>query len=234
MAENATTIEQLDSAQPANNIKLSEEDDQLRLIKIVKKLTFIGVNGDGFIKPITATESDLNFLQGVTSSIESQITNLRNGQIPVGGIINYNGLFSAIPANFKLCDGLNGTPDMVDRFVKGTSQESTLLNAGGQADSVNVSHNHNADHNHTASTNLNGVHTHNLVANFYSGFLGDPPDKGIGGDGAQSSADSEPAGAHTHTAIIPNDNTVVFPTGIAPNNANIPVYYKSAFIMRVS
>lgn len=37
------------------------------------------------------------------------------GTIPVGGIIMWNG--GTIPSNFELCDGENGTPNLVDEFV---------------------------------------------------------------------------------------------------------------------
>jgi hypothetical protein len=37
---------------------------------------------------------------------------------PVGTIIMYNGQ-SEIPPGWKICDGSNGTPNLVDRFVKG-------------------------------------------------------------------------------------------------------------------
>src|SRR3546814_7825261 len=37
--------------------------------------------------------------------------------MPIGGIIPFHKDVVDIPANYSLCDGTNGTPDMRDRFV---------------------------------------------------------------------------------------------------------------------
>lgn len=40
---------------------------------------------------------------------------------PVGGIIMWSGLLSAIPVGWNLCDGNNGTPDLRSVFIKGSA-----------------------------------------------------------------------------------------------------------------
>ena len=40
---------------------------------------------------------------------------------PVGSIIAYSGLLGSIPSNWHICDGTDGTPDLRDRFLKGTA-----------------------------------------------------------------------------------------------------------------
>jgi len=72
--EVSTTISGLVSSNPVSGDLLSNVDDHLRLIKNVLKKTFPGANGQGFTIPIVATEAELNFVKGVTSSIQAQLS----------------------------------------------------------------------------------------------------------------------------------------------------------------
>lgn len=47
------------------------------------------------------------------------------GLIPIGGIIMWSGTVATIPANWALCNGLNGTPDLRDRFIVGARQDDS-------------------------------------------------------------------------------------------------------------
>ena len=50
---------------------------------------------------------------------------------PVGTIIPYAGDLSKIPYGWHVCDGTNGTPDLSDRFLEGTtSTPKTFKDAG--------------------------------------------------------------------------------------------------------
>jgi hypothetical protein len=70
--ETGTTIANLDSTFPTAGDPRSEGDDHLRLIKSVLKSQFPGVGGNGFAVPITAKETELNFLSGLTSNAQAQ------------------------------------------------------------------------------------------------------------------------------------------------------------------
>ena len=74
--EATTTIAGLVSTNPTSLDGLSQADDHFRLIKAVLKATFPGVGGSGFNTPITAKESEINFLVGVTSSVQTQLNSL--------------------------------------------------------------------------------------------------------------------------------------------------------------
>ena len=63
--ESATNISGLQSAWPLNGDYVLEGDDHLRLIKAVLKAQFPGEAGEGFAKPITATEDEINLLSGL-------------------------------------------------------------------------------------------------------------------------------------------------------------------------
>jgi len=42
------------------------------------------------------------------------------GYVPIGGIIAYCGTKENLPTGWTLCDGSHGSPNLVDRFVRGT------------------------------------------------------------------------------------------------------------------
>lgn len=56
--------------------------------------------------------------------------------IPIGGIINWSGAIAAIPSNYQLCDGTNGTPNLRDKFVVGAGTSYAVDAAGGAASHV--------------------------------------------------------------------------------------------------
>ena len=221
--EVATSIAQLDETNPLPGDDVQEGDDHTRLIKDVLKTQFPGSGGVGFSTPITASEAELNYSVGVTSAIQPQIdANASDiaavvGEVPVGGIIMYSGLFSAIPANYHLCDGLVGTPDLTDKFIYGTNTEGELENTGGSADAVAV------DHNHTFTGDLLPTHQHTLATH---------GDSGVGfvdsaGQAAESSVSTSAVSGGTPSGTVNN-------SGVAGTDKNIPPYTKLAFIMRIS
>lgn len=57
---------------------------------------------------------------------------------PAGTIVMWHGLLSAIPTGWALCDGTLGTPNLVDKFVKGVATAATDPGATGGGD-----HSHN-------------------------------------------------------------------------------------------
>lgn len=58
-----------------------------------------------------------------------------NDMMPVGSIIMFNGEASKIPDNWHICDGTNGTPNLIDRFIKAASTSGTT----GGSNSVTLS-----------------------------------------------------------------------------------------------
>ena len=76
--ESSSSIAGLVAANPPQTDTRKEGAGHLRLLKSVLKTIFPGVAGQGFAIPITATEAELNFVHGVTSSIQSQINTATN------------------------------------------------------------------------------------------------------------------------------------------------------------
>jgi hypothetical protein len=69
--ESASFISQLDELAPLGSETIAEGDDHLRLIKLVVKNSFPSVSG-----AVTATHTELNHMDGVTSNVQSQLNAL--------------------------------------------------------------------------------------------------------------------------------------------------------------
>lgn len=131
--ETATTIASLNPAFPLGSDPVASADDHIRLIKTVLKATFPNLT-----TPLTGTTADLN-TRGV----------------PSGLISMWSGIASSIPAGWVLCDGLNNTPDLRDRFIVGAGLSYTVAAQGG---AVNAATSSAGLHNHTVATA--GEHSH--------------------------------------------------------------------------
>ena len=68
----------------------------------------------------------------------------RNNEIKSGMIVMWSGLVADVPNGWSICDGTNGTPDLQDKFVRGTAGE-----VGGQGGCAN--------HCHTVSYYMSGT-----------------------------------------------------------------------------
>lgn len=146
---------------------------------------------------------------------------------PVGGIIMWSGLISAVPSGWYFCNGSNGTPDLRDKFIVGASADSggaaktnitaSYTQTGGAKDAIVVSH------THTAITASNGSHTHTAPL----GLSGTGSNYYIPtGDASNNlSTTTGSAGEHTHTITVSS-------TGSSGTNANLPPYYALAYIMK--
>jgi hypothetical protein len=208
--EIASTIAGLVATNPTTGDPESQGDDHLRLIKAVLKAQFPGAALDGYNIPITTTEVELNYVHGVTGPIQTQL----NGAVPIGGIIMWAGL--VIPANWRICDGTNGTPDLQDKFVVGKSATKAINTTGGSADAVVVAHNHTADslgwvslntgavsndHSHAFTTNATDInHTHGYTVTNTSGQVAASQGGGIAvGKAYISSGWMDQNNPHSHT-----------------------------------
>ena len=155
--------------------------------------------------------------------------------LPIGTIVMYNGLFIDIPANWALCDGTNGTPDLTDRFIMGTAIEGDIGVTGGSNDAVVVSHTHTANHNHTASSNTTGSHTHDIrvtdIGNLGAGGTWIAGSE-YSGDAQYTSAISD--GDHNHSITVNIENVTTGSSGEDGTGKNAPAYVKLAYIMKIS
>jgi hypothetical protein len=138
------------------------------------------------------------------------------GFIPSGGIIMWSGSIASIPSGWYLCDGLNSTPDLRDRFIVGAGTTYAVAATGGSPNAIVVSHTHTA-------TVTDPGHTHTI-----NNTRGGNPDGGAPYiAGATISSNSDPTASNT-TGITVGIST----TGSSATNANLPPYYALAYIMK--
>lgn len=87
--------------------------------------------------------------------------------VPSGVIAMWSGTNANIPSGWVLCDGLNSTPDLTDRFILGRAA-ATNTNSTGGANTVTLSEGNLPAHTHGAgslATDSAGDHTHTLSGN---------------------------------------------------------------------
>jgi len=153
------------------------------------------------------------------------------GGVPVGSIIMWSGAQVDIPTGWRLCDGTNGTPNLLDKFVVGAAyggSGSYPLSSTAGATSVTLTTANIISHTHTVSgTSLDGAHTDHTF------LIGGIP-TGTGTSALEISSmdgsltpnyETLGSGAHTHTLTIAN------PTGANQAHSNLPSYYTLAYIM---
>lgn len=109
--------------------------------------------------------------------------------VPVGGIILWSGSVASIPVNYRLCDGANGTPNLVGKFIPGAGGVGAPYTPGTSGGSDG--------HAHTMATD--GAHDHGLSIQGYAITEAEMP-------------------AHSHGNGVSDDNVGgVMPYGLKPS-----------------
>ena len=150
--------------------------------------------------------------------------------LPSGAIIMWSGTLATIPAGWVLCDGTNGTPNLLDRFVISVPNNTTDPGATGGSNSITLSVAQLPSHTHTGSgsTSTDGAHTHSLVGyNLTSPGSQIPFYNWANSTYANNNTSTGPAGAHNHTFSFTSDAT-----GSGAAIDIHPAYYTLAFIMK--
>lgn len=152
----------------------------------------------------------------LTSNGSAWVSALPTG-VPQGLISLWSGAIGNIPAGWALCDGGNGTPNLVDRFIVCAGSAYGVGATGGTANAVVVAH------THSATVNDPG-HAH-LVdrAAFFN--QGNPLAASQGGNNLGINNSTSPAA----TGISVSVNSA----GQDGTNANLPPYYALAYIMKL-
>ena len=151
-------------------------------------------------------------------------------ELPRGSIIMYSGPFYFDETGkgygplrgWALCNGLNGTPNLQDRFVMGTTKASEVGNEGG-SNSYKLSTRNLPAHQHPISTD--GGHTHGaylevVYADPYSNTSG--VTQVVGRDfGVFLAGGTDEDGLHNHGGS----------TGIAGSSNPDPIDNRPAFVI---
>ena len=145
--------------------------------------------------------------------------------VPSGCILLWSGSIGSIPAGFVLCNGLNSTPDLRDRFIVGAGSSYAVDATGGSANAIVVSHTHAA----TSTTTLTDPgHTHTLLSrNEGTGGGGQVPK--YSGTGAITNNEAIQSNTTGITVSVATTNATA---GTSGTNANLPPYYALCYIMK--
>ena len=223
--ENATYISDLVSGNPLSTDTVSQADDHLRLIKSVLKTTFPNLNG-----PVTSTPAQLN------------------SPIPAGVITMWSGSVATIPTGWALCNGSNGTPNLLNRFIVAAGDTYAPGATGGSLTSAaSGSHTHTeaaaGSHSHTGVTGSTVLTTDQIPAHThtYSAAGGAALELGTGVSGTSgydsltSTASGSTGGGLGHTHTISADGTHTHTINSVGDHAHTvtPPYYALAFIMKL-
>lgn len=63
---------------------------------------------------------------------------LQKALIPVGMIAMWSGAANQIPAGWVICDGTDGTPNLENKFIRGSLSDGQNIGATGGSDTVNI------------------------------------------------------------------------------------------------
>jgi hypothetical protein len=143
--ETATTINTLDATYPASTDPKAEGDDHIRLIKSSIKTTFPNIAGI-----VSPTHIEVNYLDGVTSAIQTQFDNL------TGTFASYAPLASP---------SLTGTPtSTTPALTDGSTRIATMGSVSAAIGSVN-SQSALINSIETGTTFNIAIGTHHIITN---------------------------------------------------------------------
>lgn len=145
-------------------------------------------------------------LSGIYTSLEyinQKVNNTEFGDIPTGVVVAWSGAETDIPSGWLLCNGLNGTPDLRDRFIVGTGTGSiySVGSTGGE-------------NKHTLNISEIPAHTHTYTLESFSSLTANTNSYGDG------------------TVKIGSSTSNTSSVGNSQAHENRPPYYALCYIMK--
>lgn len=155
-----------------------------------------------------------------------------NKSLPVGSIIMFNGLSSEIPDGWHICDGTEGTPNLIGKFIKASNMSGKT---GGQSN-IQILEENMPEHTHTFTNNeivtsSAGAHTHTINGKYGKSSSANDVNYLEIGPTTDLIITSQ-SGAHTHT--IDMSNVQLSPQGGGKPIQFEPLYYSLIYIMKIS
>jgi len=206
-----------------------------------------------FMEEINSIGNNLLVNNDVSLNGNLNVNNVLFAHVPRGIICMWSGIEETIPNGWVVCDGLNGTPDLRDRFIVGAGNAYQAEDTGGEV-SVTLStnelpkHVHGIDevtttevpdHKHTTAQSnshytyesprlpSSAIQTILCISDNTDQLLTDSSK--YDNDTTFSLLKTGPAGGHGHTI----DNQITEETGGNGSHENRPPYYALLYIMKL-
>ena len=138
---------------------------------------------------------------------------------PVGTILLLSG--STVPVGWAKCDGNNGTPNLINKFVFGAKVDAELKTTGGSDTHVHPEPN----------TGIGGAHGH---ANTTASITGQPP--AVDAPPGTTSYKYVGRADHTHgdaTITIQSDDGHEHPVPNTNSASSVPLHIQRIYIMKI-
>lgn len=152
-----------------------------------------------------------------------------NNTLPIGSIIMFNGAASNIPEGWHICDGTEGTPNLIGSFIKAAAASGAT---GGktqiQLTTANIPNHTHSVLTNTLTTSSSGAHTHTYTAPV-KGSSDNASDKDV--METSSTQNTSSAGEHTHTINVSSIQLSSVGSG-TPLDWE-PKYYSLIYIMKI-
>ncbi len=163
----------------------------------------------------------------VAETVTTTVLTMAGGDnpfVPSGVIVMWSGTIATVPSGWYLCDGQNGTPNLLDRFIVGAGNVYNMNDTGGSSDAIVVSH------THTGSTASGGAHSHSWSGSRQQAGTDDNNNQYQFSKGDNGGADTVTIGTSTHSGHV--HTMSLDSTGVSGTNANLPPYFALAYIMK--
>ncbi len=151
------------------------------------------------------------------------LAGLIDGGIPRGFIGMWSGQLSEIPSGWALCDGQDGRPNLLGKFIRGVPTATNPGNTGG-SDSITLSEANLPAHKHDVNAETTGLsHT---IPGIGQGILR------VGGNQNTPAIIANQYGTPTST-VKDKINTASSAVGGGQAFDNRPAYYELAYIIKL-
>ena len=166
-----------------------------------------------------------DFVQKVANVVSKKVVSTA---LPKGVIMLWSGSAASIPDGWLLCNGVGGTPNLIDTFVIAAGGFYPPGAQGGTANAVVVSHKHTAT---TTVTDPGHQHATSWGESYQLGQYGDTGSAGHIGSGQTDFNNYDYLTSNVPTGVTVT--TTLDTAGVSGENMNLPPYYALCYIMRV-
>lgn len=140
--------------------------------------------------------------------------------VPEGIIEIWTGTIADIPEGWELCDGLDGRPNLLDKFVRGVPDDLTVPgNLGGL---INI----------TLTLAEMALHSHNITETPHSHSSSQGTTDASNAGISEGGSGNFPTGFQFFTRLTPV-NANIGNTGGGTSHNNMPPFFEVAYIIKV-